>query len=62
MESTQQKTIDIDNMDKSDAVYIIWQLLNKAQSKGVYTIDEACAAKAAIKVISNDKPPETNDI
>tara|TARA_B110000908_G_C10254981_1_gene454767 strand:+ start:1546 stop:1743 length:198 start_codon:yes stop_codon:yes gene_type:complete len=50
MESTQQ-TIDIDNMDNSQAIFVIWQLLNKAQSKGVFSIDEAYVAKSAIKIL-----------
>ena len=61
MDSSQNKTIDIENMSKSDAVFIIWQLLNKAQSKGVFTIDEACAAKSAIKIVSEDMKPKSDD-
>ena len=59
MDSNNTQTINIDDMNKSDAIYIIWQLLNKAQSKGVFSIDEACAAKAAITKL--DKLKSTLD-
>ena len=57
MDSTtpnQTQTIDLNNLTKKQAVYIIWQLLNKAQSKGAFNIDEACAAKAAINVLDDE--------
>ena len=52
MESNNQ-SIDINKMDEKQSLYIVWQMLNKAQAKGVYTIDEACAIKAAIQKITN---------
>ena len=55
MESSNHpiQTIDLNNLTKKQSIFIIWQLLNKAQSKGVFSIDEACAAKAAISKLDN---------
>lgn len=61
--NTQAKQIDLNNMNKKQAVFVIWQLLNKAQSRGVFSIDEACAAKAAINKIDSDNTiNSTNEI
>ena len=51
MENSYQ-SIDINKMDEKQSLYVIWQMLNKAQSKGIYTIDESCAIKAAIQKIT----------
>ena len=50
-QSNQQ--IDISNMDEKQAIYVLWQLLTKAQAKGVYTIDESYAIKASFQKITD---------
>ena len=61
MESSNSpiQTIDLNNINEKQAIFVIWQLLNKAQSRGVFSIDEACAAKAAITKL--DKLKSTLD-
>lgn len=58
MENSNNQTIDLKSLDDKQSLFIIWQMLNKAQSKGVFTIDEACAVKAAVQKIR--KTVETN--
>tara|TARA_B100000925_G_C21787967_1_gene379235 strand:- start:441 stop:641 length:201 start_codon:yes stop_codon:yes gene_type:complete len=54
------QTIDLNNINEKQAIFVIWQLLNKAQTRGVFSIDEACAAKAAITKL--DKINSTSDV
>lgn len=38
----------IEDMTKEDFIDLVWNALNKANTKGVYTIDEAYVLKIAI--------------
>lgn len=58
MESQTNQEIDINNMDEKQALYVVWQMLTKAQSKGIYSIDESCAIKAAIQKITDKFVPK----
>lgn len=51
---TQNANLDLENLDTKQSVWLLWQLLNKAQAKGIYNIDESCAIKAAVKKITTE--------
>lgn len=54
MDQGQTQNIDLDNIDTKQSIWLLWQLLNKAQSKGIFNIDESCAIKAAVKKITTE--------
>jgi hypothetical protein len=43
----QEQQIDLNKMTKEDAMQIIWTALNKASTKGVFTLDESYVIKTA---------------
>ena len=63
MESSNSpiQTIDLNNINEKQAIFVIWQLLNKAQTRGVFSIDEACAAKAAITKLDKVNSVKTSN-
>lgn len=53
LENTE-KTVNLANMTLDDSMSLIWNALNKANSQGVFTIDESYVIKVAHnKVKSN---------
>tara|TARA_B100001093_G_C26163224_1_gene732474 strand:+ start:344 stop:580 length:237 start_codon:yes stop_codon:yes gene_type:complete len=44
---TQEKTVNLANLTVDDSMNLIWNALNKANSQGVYTIDESYVIKVA---------------
>ena len=60
---TKPQPININNLTKEQSLSAIWQLLNKAQSKGAFTIDESVIIKYAIEklqreILPQEKPSE----
>ena len=49
---TSTQSININNITNKESLFVLWQMLTKAQSKGVYTLDEACAIKASIQKLN----------
>ena len=42
------------DMNKHELLYVLWQALNKANTKGVFTIDEAFTLKVVYEKICKD--------
>jgi len=42
-----EKTVNLANMTLDDSMSLIWNALNKANSQGVFTIDESYVIKVA---------------
>ena len=42
-----EKTVNLANMTLDDSMNLIWNALNKANSQGVFTIDESYVIKVA---------------
>jgi glutathione synthase/RimK-type ligase-like ATP-grasp enzyme len=42
-----EKTVNLANMTVDDSMSLIWNALNKANSQGVFTIDESYVIKVA---------------
>lgn len=58
MDSQNNQQIDINNLNEKEALYVVWQMLIKAQGKGIYSIDESCAIKAAVQKITDKLIPK----
>lgn len=43
----QEKTVNLANLTVDDSMNLIWNALNKANSQGVFTIDESYVIKVA---------------
>lgn len=41
----QTKNVNLNDINAQQSLEVIWTLLNKANSKGVFTLDEAYATK-----------------
>ena len=61
LENTE-KTVNLANMTLDDSMSLIWNALNKANSQGVFTIDESYVIKVAHnKVKSNLVAKQSNN-
>ena len=47
VENNTEKTVNLANMTLDDSMNLIWNALNKANSQGVFTIDESYVIKVA---------------
>jgi glutathione synthase/RimK-type ligase-like ATP-grasp enzyme len=54
MSEPQPLTIDPNNMTSQQAFLVLWRCVNKAQQKGVFTIDESYALKLAGEKLAVD--------
>ena len=45
MESQDKKSINIEDLDVKQSLETIWNMMNKAASKGVFNIDESYILK-----------------
>ena len=50
----KKETINVNNLTKEQSLSAIWQLLNKAQSKGAFKIDESVIIKYAIEKLQKE--------
>ena len=62
--NTQEKTVNLANLTVDDSMNLIWNALNKANSQGVFTIDESYVIKVAhnkLKTTVSSKPEEDQE-
>ena len=57
-DAPKPQSININNLTKEQSLSAIWQLLNKAQSKGSFTIDESVIIKYAIEKLQREILPQ----
>tara|TARA_E500000178_G_scaffold151792_1_gene151537 strand:+ start:460 stop:663 length:204 start_codon:yes stop_codon:yes gene_type:complete len=52
MNDSEQKPVNIDEMNAQQSLEAIWTLINKAASKGCYSIDESYVIKVLFNKVS----------
>ena len=52
MESQDKKSINIEDMDVKQSLEAIWNMMNRAASKGAFTIDESYILKVLFSKVS----------
>ena len=52
MNDSEQKPVNIDEMNALQSLEAIWTLINKAASKGCYSIDESYVIKVLFNKVS----------
>ena len=52
MESQDKKSINIEDMDIKQSLEAIWNMMNRAASKGAFTIDESYILKVLFSKVS----------
>jgi hypothetical protein len=66
VENTQpEKTVNLANLTLDDSMNLIWNALNKANSQGVFSIDESYVIKVAhnkIKTIVTPKEDASSQV
>jgi|UniRef100_A0A6C0IU72 hypothetical protein len=58
MESQDKKSINIEDMDIKQSLEAIWNMMNRAASKGAFTIDESYILKVLFSKVSKSIPEE----
>ena len=58
MESQDKKSINIEDMDIKQSLEAIWNIMNRAASKGAFTIDESYILKVLFSKVSKSIPEE----
>ena len=58
MESQDKKSINIEDMDIEQSLEAIWNMMNRAASKGAFTIDESYILKVLFSKVSKSIPEE----
>lgn len=61
MNDSEQKPVNIDEMNALQSLEAIWTLINKAASKGCYSIDESYVIKVLFNKVSK-KLSESTDV
>ena len=60
MNDKESKQINIENMTPQQSLEAVWTMMNKAASKGAFTIDESYILKVLFSKISNSIPKVDN--
>ena len=60
LENTE-KTVNLANMTLDDSMSLIWNALNKANSQGVFTIDESYVIKVAHNKVKSNLVAKPNN-
>jgi len=55
---TPEKTVNLANMTLDDSLTLLWNALNKANSQGVFNIDESYVIKVAHNKIKSAIPQQ----
>ena len=60
MESQDKKSINIEDLDVKQSLETIWNMMNKAASKGVFNIDESYILKVLFSKVSKSITEDTS--
>lgn len=60
MESQDKKSINIEDLDVKQSLETIWNMMNKAASKGVFNIDESYILKILFSKVSKSITEDTS--
>ena len=60
MSNQETKQLNMDDMTPQQSLEAIWTMMNRAASKGVFTIDESYILKVLFSKISNSIPKDEN--